>query len=110
MKALVTLLVSGLLGVVAAPGAMAQGPAGTEARLKEKNIVLPTPNPPVANYVGTVWAGNLLFVSGHTSNPQWTLKGKVGKDLTVDQGAQAARQAGLNFLHCASDAWQSRSR
>jgi enamine deaminase RidA (YjgF/YER057c/UK114 family) len=99
MKALVTLLVSGLLGVVAACGtAMAQGPAGAEARLKEKNIVLPTPNPPVANYVGTVRAGNLLFVSGHTSNPQWTLKGKVGKDLTVDQGAQAARQAGLNLL------------
>jgi enamine deaminase RidA (YjgF/YER057c/UK114 family) len=66
--------------------------------LKEKNIVLPTPNPPVANYVGTVRAGNLLFVSGHTSNPQWTLKDKVGKDLTVDQGAQAARQAGLNLL------------
>jgi enamine deaminase RidA (YjgF/YER057c/UK114 family) len=98
MKALVTLLVSGLLVVVAACGtAMAQGP-GAEARLKEKNIVLPTPNPTVANYVGTVRAGNLLFVSGHTSNPQWTLKGKVGKDLTVDQGAQAARQAGLNLL------------
>jgi len=69
-----------------------------EARLKEKHIVLPAPNPPVANYVGVVQVSNLLFVSGHTSNPQWTLKGKVGKDLTVEQGAQAARQAGLNLL------------
>ena len=36
-----------------------------EARLKEKNITLPKPTSPMANYVGAVRTGNLLFVSGH---------------------------------------------
>jgi enamine deaminase RidA (YjgF/YER057c/UK114 family) len=77
----------------------AQTSSGTaESRLREKNIVLPATNTSSANYVGTVRVGNLLFVSGHTSNPQWALKGKVGRDLTVEEGYLAARQAGLNLL------------
>jgi enamine deaminase RidA (YjgF/YER057c/UK114 family) len=78
--------------------APAQSPTAAEARLKEKNIVLPAASAPVANYVGAVQVGNLLFVSGHTPGPQWEPKGKVGKDLTVEQGYQAARQTGLNLL------------
>jgi enamine deaminase RidA (YjgF/YER057c/UK114 family) len=96
MKTVVITVFGGLLGAIAVCGTAIA--ADAEARLKEKNIVLPAPNPPVANYIGAVQIGNLLFVSGHTSNPQWTIKGKVGKDLTVEQGAQAARQAGLNLL------------
>lgn len=69
-----------------------------EARLKEKNIALPAESPPIGNYVNTVQVGNLLFVSGTTSGPQWNPKGKVGKDLTVEQGYDAARQAGLITL------------
>lgn len=42
--------------------------------------------------------GKLLFLSGNTPGGQWPLKGKVGKDLTVEQGYQSARQAGLIML------------
>ncbi len=66
--------------------------------MKEKNITLPPAPPPIANYVDAVRVGNLLFLSGNTSGAQWTPKGKVGRDLTVEQGYQAARQAGLISL------------
>jgi len=71
-----------------------------EARLKEKNITLPTPSTPVANYVGAVRVANLLFVSGHgpIRDGKPTARGKVGKDLSVDQGYQVARDVGLNLL------------
>ena len=56
-----------------------------EARLKEKNITLPKPSSPMANYVGAVRTGNLLFVSGHgpVRDGKATSQGKVGKDLTI---------------------------
>jgi enamine deaminase RidA (YjgF/YER057c/UK114 family) len=74
---------------------------GAEARLKEKNITLPQPPKPMANYVGAVRTGNLLFLSGHgpmrvDGKPSAT--GKVGRDLTIEQGYQAAREVGLNLL------------
>jgi len=69
-----------------------------EARLKEKNIILPTPAVPVANFVEAVRTGNLLFLSGHLPGPSWVGRGKVGKDLTLEQGYQAAREAGLSLL------------
>ena len=90
--------VAGVLAVVlACTGALAQGTT-PEARMKEKKITLPTPAAPaaVANRVGTVRIGNLLFVAGHPS--QFATKGKVGKELTVEQGQQAARQSGLILL------------
>ncbi len=77
--------------------APAQSPDGAETRLKERNITLPSAPAPVGNYVDAVRVGNLLFVSGNTSR-EWEPKGKVGKDLTVEQGYQAARHAGLLFL------------
>jgi enamine deaminase RidA (YjgF/YER057c/UK114 family) len=70
---------------------------GAEARLKELNITLPSPPAPMANYVTSVRVGNLLFLSGHGPLPT-SARGKVGKDLTVEQGAQAAREVGLNLL------------
>jgi len=90
----------GCLALVAAFGStQAQSPTGAEARLREKNIVLPPVPPPVANYVNAVRVGNLLFMAGNTSGgPEWALRGKVGRDLTVEQGYQAARQAGLIML------------
>ena len=69
-----------------------------EARLKERQIVLPPPPKPVANYVGSVRVGNLLFVAGHGPGPQGQGKGKVGKDVTLQEGYQFAREAGLNLL------------
>ena len=72
-----------------------------ESRLKEKNITLPTPNTPVANYVGAVRAGNLLFVSGHgplRTDGKPAVRGKVGRELSVEQGYQVARDVGLSLL------------
>ena len=79
--------------------AWAQAPNGAEARLKQKNIELPAVTAPVANYVGAVRTGNLLFLSGAGPGREWWGKGaKVGKDLTVEEGYQAARSTGLNLL------------
>jgi len=73
---------------------------GAEANLKSKNITLPTPPTPMANYVGAVRVGNLLFVSGHgpMRDGKPVATGKVGKDLSTEQGAQVAREVGLNLL------------
>ena len=73
---------------------------GAEARLKEKSITLPTPTTPVANYVGAVRVGNLLFVSGHgpIRDGKPLARGKVGRELSLDQGYQVARDVGLNLL------------
>jgi enamine deaminase RidA (YjgF/YER057c/UK114 family) len=74
---------------------------GAEARLKELGITLPQPATPLANYVGAVRVGNLLFVSGH--GPERTdgkpmARGKVGRELSVEQGYQVAREVGLSLL------------
>jgi enamine deaminase RidA (YjgF/YER057c/UK114 family) len=79
---------------LASGNSFGQTTQGAEARLKEKNIALPAPSPLLGNYVYAVQTGKLLFVSGTVSE----MKGKVGKDLTVDQAYQAARQAGLTCL------------
>jgi enamine deaminase RidA (YjgF/YER057c/UK114 family) len=74
---------------------------GAEARLKELNITLAEPAKPVANYVGAVRVGNLLFVSGHgplRPDGKPTSTGKVGRDLTVEQAYAVAREVGLNLL------------
>ena len=76
----------------------AQGLTGAEARLREKNITLPAPPAPVGNYVESVRVGNLLYLAGHGPSPQWRGRGKVGKDVTVEQGYQAAREVGLSLL------------
>jgi enamine deaminase RidA (YjgF/YER057c/UK114 family) len=99
MKALVTFCVFGMLTLVVSSGcALAQSATSAEARLKELNITLPTVPPPVANYVDSVRVGNLLFLAGNTAAPDWKYKGKVGKDLTVEQGYDTARQVGLIML------------
>jgi enamine deaminase RidA (YjgF/YER057c/UK114 family) len=75
---------------------------GAEARLKERNITLPQPAAPLANYVGAVRAGNLLFVAGHgplrRADGKFTAHGKLGRDLSVEEGYQVAREVGLNLL------------
>ena len=76
----------------------AQTATTPEQRLKDKNITLPVPGTPTANFVGAVRTGNLLFVSGHTAGLQWPVKGQLGKEVSVEQGYDAARQAGINLL------------
>lgn len=71
-----------------------------EARLKEKGIVLIAPGKPVANYVNAVRVGNLLFLAGKgpTKPDGSNITGKVGKDLTIEQGYEAARLTAINHL------------
>ena len=71
-----------------------------EQKLKDKGIVLTTPSQPVANYVNVVRVGNLLYLAGKgpTKADGTNVTGKVGKDLTLEQGYQAARLTGINHL------------
>jgi enamine deaminase RidA (YjgF/YER057c/UK114 family) len=71
-----------------------------EAKCRELNIVFPDLTSPVANYVHAVRSGNLLFLAGKgpTQLDGTLITGKVGKDLTVEQGYQAARQTGIMQL------------
>jgi enamine deaminase RidA (YjgF/YER057c/UK114 family) len=71
-----------------------------ETRLKEKAIVLPEAQKPVANYVNVVRVGNLLFLAGKgpTKPDGSNITGKVGKDLTIEQGYEAARLTAINHL------------
>lgn len=73
---------------------------GAEQKLKELGLVLPQPPTPVANYVRAVKTGNLLFVSGHGpyNDGKTKVSGKVGRELTLDEGYQAARNVALNCL------------
>jgi enamine deaminase RidA (YjgF/YER057c/UK114 family) len=74
---------------------------GAEAQLKAKNLTLPTVATPMGNYVTAVRTGNLLYLAGHgpiRSDGKKAMSGKVGKDLTVEQGYAVAREVGLNLL------------
>jgi enamine deaminase RidA (YjgF/YER057c/UK114 family) len=76
--------------------------AGTiEQKLAAQGITLPEPASPVANYVGFVRTGNLLFVSGQIcfdAEGKLIAKGKLGAGVTVEQGSAAARGCALNLL------------
>ncbi len=72
-----------------------------DARLKELGITLPTTPAPAANYVPGVRTGDLLYLSGlgPAKRADGTAPlGKVGKDLTVEEGYEAARLTGVNML------------
>ena len=71
-----------------------------EAKLKEKGIVLIPPSSPVANYVNAVKAGNLLYLAGKgpLKADNTFITGKVGKDLTTEEGYEAARITAINHL------------
>lgn len=71
-----------------------------EKRLAELNIVLPKVQPPIASYVNVVRTGNLIFLSGKgpTGVDGKFITGKVGVDVTLEEGKAAARNTGLNLL------------
>ena len=71
-----------------------------ENKLKELKIILPEPKGPVGSYVATKIVGSLLFISGQISIDENNnlIKGKVGKNLSIDQGYQAAQRCGLSLL------------
>lgn len=68
-------------------------------RLKAAGVTLPEARPPVANYVPFVITGNLLFISGQVStSPEGLIKGRLGEDMTLEQGQQAARYCAINLI------------
>jgi len=71
-----------------------------EAKLKELGIKLPTPAKPIANYVGSVRTGNLVFLAGAGPRKEdgTYLAGRLGQDTSIEQGYQAARLVGINQL------------
>ena len=70
-----------------------------DARLLELDIILPEPMTPVGSYVGFVESDGLIFISGQISKAGDDLiEGKVGADLSVEEGQNAARICGLNIL------------
>lgn len=77
-----------------------------DKRLVELGITLPGAPAPAANYVPYVISGNMLYVSGQIS----MAKGRLGDDLSVEQGAEAARGCGLALLAQAAAALGSLDR
>lgn len=76
---------------------------GVNQRLQELGIVLPEAARPVATYVRYVQTGNLLFISGTGPGPE-IRKGKLGADMSIEDGYAAARSTGLSILATAQDA------
>jgi enamine deaminase RidA (YjgF/YER057c/UK114 family) len=75
-------------------------PSTPEKRVQELHLNFPPVKPPKFKYKPTVSVGNQLYVSGHVSIKEdgSIIAGKIGADLTTDQGKQAARQAGIAML------------
>lgn len=68
-------------------------------RLRELGIVLPAPFPPGGNYASCVVDGGMVYVSGHGPiDGETMVRGKVGGDLSVEQGREAARMTALSIL------------
>jgi len=94
MKKILTLLVS--IAIVS----MASAQSEIDKKLRELGIELFPPSKPLGTYVKAVRTGNLLYLAGHgpTKADGSNITGKVGKDLTIEQGAEAARQTGIALL------------
>jgi enamine deaminase RidA (YjgF/YER057c/UK114 family) len=71
-----------------------------EAQVKALGLSIPQTPRPAANYVPAVQSGNLIFASGQTPTVEGKLsvKGKLGREVSIEQGQQAARVALLNCL------------
>jgi enamine deaminase RidA (YjgF/YER057c/UK114 family) len=69
-------------------------------KLKELGIELITPTAPVANYAKAIRTGNLIYLSGHgpTKADGKDITGKVGKDLSIEQGIEAAKRTAISLL------------
>ena len=83
-----------------------------EARLKELGIVLPSLGKPVANYLPYRLAGNILYLAGQGPRDESgkQLTGKLGKDISVEEGYRRARLVGLGLLAAMRDALGSLDR
>jgi enamine deaminase RidA (YjgF/YER057c/UK114 family) len=77
-----------------------------ERRLKELGITLPKPAKPVANYVGHVRSGNLVFLSGQVPlvDGRIAVSGLLGREVSLEDGQKAARICAINLVAQMSDA------
>ncbi|HLS67620.1 MAG TPA: RidA family protein [Pseudogracilibacillus sp.] len=66
-----------------------------EEKIEQLGLQLPKPRPAVGTYVGCVRVGNIIFTAGQGVDEY---HGKLGRDLTVEEGYKAARQSMLNLL------------
>lgn len=75
-------------------------PGRIDQRLAELKIELPNAAAPMANYVPAVRTGNLLFVSGQVCqwNGERRFTGKLGAEISLEEGKQAARLCALNLI------------
>lgn len=71
-----------------------------DKRLSELGITIPTPAAPVANYVGWVRTGNLVFTAGQVplKDGKVLYQGKVGKEVSVEEAIEAAKLCAINIL------------
>lgn len=70
-----------------------------EERLKQLDIVLPEPAAPIANYAPFVRSGQFVFVSGQVSmGPSGLITGRLGDDVTLEDGVAASRACGVNLI------------
>ncbi len=84
----------------------AQSQTTPDEKIKALGLHLPPVTKPIANYVKYVRTGNLIYLSGHgpTNADGINITGKVGKDLTIEQGYEAAKVTGLNLIATLKDA------
>ena len=75
-------------------------PGKIDQRLVELKLELPNPASPIANYIPAVRSGNLLFLSGQICqwNGERRFIGKLGAEISLEQGREAAKLCGLNLL------------
>lgn len=102
---LISLIAVTLIGSNSASIAQVKGGSKAEVidfdkRLKDLNIVLAKPSAPLASYVKTVRVGNLIYTAGHgPDKPDGTrVTGRLGDDLTLEQGQEAARLTAISLL------------
>ena len=71
-----------------------------EQKIKDLNIILPKAADPIGSYLATKKVGNLLYISGQISIDESgnLIKGKLGKELTTDDGYKAAKRCALNIV------------
>src|SRR5690348_15180761 len=87
--------------------------AKAESRIQELKLTLPPTPRPMAKYKPAFQVGNMLYVSGHGPGklaPDSTVAGRLGVDLTIEQGKEAARLVGLAILSTARNTLGSLDR
>lgn len=85
---------------MAAAAAAAAPASAVEEKLSALGVRMPAPSNPVASYVMSARVGNLIYTAGHLPQPAEgpLIVGKVGSDLTTEQGAEAAKAVALNIM------------